>query len=72
MLHKYSDIEKYHNDLLMAFKAKDQECMTLKSHTEIQNQQITTLQTEISQMIDRLEDIKVTYEQELAQRDNMV
>ena len=43
--------------------------MTLMSHNNIQTSQITTLQTEISTMIDKLEDIKDTYETELDQRE---
>lgn len=37
MLHQFTDLEKDHSDLKMAFEGRDQECQTLQSHNQIQN-----------------------------------
>jgi hypothetical protein len=46
--------------------------MTLHSHTHIQNTQISTLQDEISSMIDNLEEVRKTYEMELESKDDQL
>jgi hypothetical protein len=43
--------------------------MTLASFNQVQTQQINQLQMEISKMIERLENIKDQYENEIEQRD---
>ena len=43
MLHRFTDLENAYNDLSLSLEAKDQECLTLHSHTSIQNTQISTL-----------------------------
>jgi hypothetical protein len=60
------------NDLQLAYEAKDQECLTLHSHNNIQNTQISSLQEEISSMIDKLEDVRKTYEMELESKDDQL
>ena len=72
MLHRFTDLEHAYNDLSLSFEAKDQECLTLHSHTSIQNTQISTLQDEISSMIDKLEEVRKTYEMEMESKDDQL
>ena len=72
MLHKYTDLQSVCQDLQLTLEAKEQECMTLHSHTHIQNTQISTLQDEISSMIDNLEEVRKTYEMELESKDDQL
>lgn len=65
LLHRHTALQEGFQALKMTFEAKEEECMTLHSHTEIQKQQIISLQDEISAMLDKLENIKNFYEIEL-------
>jgi len=38
LLHKHSYLEEDFSNLKMTFEAKEQECLTLQSHNQIQNQ----------------------------------
>ena len=69
LLHKSTDLERDFQTLQLSLEAKEQECFTIESHNQIQSQQITHLQNEISNMIDKLEDIKNSYESELESKD---
>ncbi len=66
---KHSSNEKQFIALQLQYDGKEQECMTLASFNQVQTQQINQLQMEISKMIERLENIKDQYENEIEQRD---
>lgn len=68
LLHRYTALQESFQALKLTFEAKEEECLTLHSHTEIQKQQIYSLQGEITAMLDKLENIKNFYEIELEQR----
>ena len=38
LLHRYTDVEQQFNTLKLTFEAKEEECLTLHSHSEIQKQ----------------------------------
>ena len=65
MLHSHTELDSKFNELQLTFGAKEQECLTLESHNAIQKQQIQNLQSEITEMCDKLERIKSYYETEL-------
>ena len=35
MLHRFTDLEQVYNELSLSYEAKEQECLTLHSHTSI-------------------------------------
>ena len=68
LLHKHTEMEREHTAMKMTLEAKEQECLTLQSHTEIQRAQIQTLQEDIAKMIDKLQDIKDAYEEGIEEK----
>lgn len=68
LLHRHSDLQRSYDSLKLMHEAKDEECLTLSTHNEIQKKQVISLQDEISSMLDKLEHIKSFYEIELEQR----
>lgn len=69
LLQSYTEMEKSFTALKLTNEAKDEECMTLHSLSTIQKTQINKLQDEITEMLDKIDNIRGQYEIELEQRE---